>query len=253
MKQRQPTCGRQISIKGMAYAPTNELGVVCLFGMLARRLGFCIESVHPHFPDCWARKGGKLLRIEFEFSASNYKNHPAKGADYIVCWENDWETRPARFRHLKIISLKSYVDAERRVFVVGCNDDGHGDETLRRQFAEWNVPTNAELGDLVLIYRAQPSSAIKDLWEVVGPPKRYKKRNKEGYWPGVQAPLRNVARLNKPLTYASLAREKKTKNLTIVRKRFQGKMDITEDWHALHERIVALNPSVRKKLEKYVL
>ena len=110
MNYKQPELGRQITIPGMAYAPVTELGVVFLFGRLARRLGFCVEIVKPQFPDCIATRRGKRYRIEFELFASNY-NHDPKGADIIVCWENDWESRQKKYRHLEIISLKSYVGA----------------------------------------------------------------------------------------------------------------------------------------------
>ncbi len=251
MKYLQPKCGRQISIRGMAYAPTVELGVVFLFGLLAPRLGFCVESVHPHFPDCWAIWKGKRVRIEFEFRASSYKIHPAKGADIIVCWENDWQARPAQFRHLQIICLKPYVGAQRRVFVVGCDESARGSE-LRSKNIQWSVPVSAEIGDLVLIYRTRPVSAICDLWEIVHPPKRYEKGNAEGYWSGIQAGLRRILSLNTPLTYARLAREPKTKVLAAVRRRFQGKMDITEEWSTLYDQIVILNPRAKAALRPYV-
>lgn len=251
MSQKQPRCGRQISIRGMAYAPTVELGVVFLFGRLAPQLGFCVENVHPHFPDCWAKWKGQLVRVEFEFRASNYAVHPAKGADVIVCWENDWETRPRQFRHLEIISLKPYVGAQRRVFVVGCVEAMSGDE-LRNKHVSWNVPRSAEIGDLVLIYRTRPTSAIRDLWEIVDPPKRYKKGNREGYKPGIQAGLRKLVSLQRPLTYDRLAKHSRTKRLASVRKRFQGKMEITDDWPVFYDLIVALNPRAKSALRPFV-
>jgi len=237
----------------MAYAPTTELGVVCLFGLLASRLGFCIENVHPHFPDCWAKRRGKLCRVEFEFRASSYKAHHATGADIIVCWDNDWETdtRPRKCRHLEIICLKQYVGAQRRVFVVGCNESINGDE-LDSSCIDWNVPVSAEVGDLVLIYRTAPTSAIRDVWRIVDPPQKYEVGNKKGYRPGIQAGLRRVFTLSRPLTYERLAKDGLTKNLPAVRKRFQGKMDVTDDWETIFGKIVALNPKARTALRKYI-
>jgi len=63
--------GRLIKINGMAYAPTNEQGVVFLFGRLAERLGFTIEHIQTRFPDCTARREGGKCYIEFEYRASN--------------------------------------------------------------------------------------------------------------------------------------------------------------------------------------
>src|ERR1017187_3600736 len=225
MKTDQPKCGRQIKIDGMAYAPTVELGVVFLFGRLATRLGFTVESVHPYFPDCWARRKGKLERIEFEFRASSYaaEHHP-KGADIIVCWENDWAERPKAFRHLEIISLKGLVGAQRRVFAVGCDESISGHElTARRLY--WNVPSFAEIGDLVLISRKKPTGAIRDVWEIVSPPEYFKKGNRYGFYPGFQAPIRNIVRLKKPVTYMRLSKHPLSRKLPVVRKRFQGKAE----------------------------
>jgi len=58
MGAKEPKVGRPIKATGMAYAPTNEQGVVYLFGRLAPRLGFHVEVVQTAF---WA---------------SSYKVHP---------------------------------------------------------------------------------------------------------------------------------------------------------------------------------
>jgi hypothetical protein len=63
---KEISVGRPIKIDGMAYAPTNEQGVVFLFGRLAPRLGFHVEHVQTGFPDCIARRRGKICRIEFD-------------------------------------------------------------------------------------------------------------------------------------------------------------------------------------------
>ncbi|MBX9788237.1 MAG: hypothetical protein K2Y37_04935 [Pirellulales bacterium] len=36
----------------MRHAPINEQGVVYLFGMVSRELGFYIEAIQQGFPDC---------------------------------------------------------------------------------------------------------------------------------------------------------------------------------------------------------
>lgn len=252
MKIKQPQLGRQIAVPGMSYAPTVELGVVFLFGRLAPQLGFTVESVHPYFPDCWAVYKGKRVRIEFEFRASSYEGHPADEADFIVCWENDWETRPPKYRHLKIISLKPHVGAQRRIYAVGCDESISGDE-LRSRYVDWNVPVSAEIGDLVLMYRKAPTSAIRDLWEIVDPPKLYEKGNTKGYRPGIQAGLRRVVSLKRPLTFEKLSRDPQTKELSVVHKRFQGKTEITDDWPLICEKIVGLNPRAKSSLRPYVI
>ena len=106
---------------------------------------------------------------------------------------------------LLIDSLKDRVGAQRCAYVVGCDEAVH-DNRLKKRQIEWNVPVKAEIGDLVIMYRNAPTSAIADLREVAGSPKRYEKGNRGGYWPGVQAPLRRVAKLKTPLTFEKLSR-----------------------------------------------
>lgn len=236
---KEPEPGRPIKIDGMAYAPTNEQGVVFLFGRLAPRLGFQVEYVQVGFPDCWARRRGKSFRIEFEFWASHY-NHPPT-ADVIVCWENDLETRPRKYRHIEIIDLKKYVGAHPRIFAVGCDEKVRGSQ-LNRGRVDWSVPQRAQIGDLILMYRKP--SGIRDLWRVTGPFYDDKKWGREGF-------MRCVVRLAKPLTFAALKWDPTTRDLGAVRARFRGKRDITEDWPLLYERIVGLNPKAKKPLRPW--
>ena len=247
--------GRPISINGMAYAPTNEQGVVFLFGRLAPKLGFHIENVQVRCPDCTARRNGRLERIEFEYWASDFERHehPPKSADIIVCWENDWEYRPNKYKHIEIIGLKKHVGASPRIFTVGCAETRAGDELDSVSNTEWNIPVSAQLGDLIMMYRTLPASEIRDLWKIVGPFQTFGKRNKEGRWPGLQTGLRLVTRLKTPLTYSSLKNDPTTKHLGVVKKRFMGKSDITEDWPLLYEMIVARNPKVKSLLRDWMV
>ncbi len=62
------------------------------------------------FPDCEGkylhdarRKLWAKARIEFEFRASNFREHGHNQSecDIIVCWENDWPDCPLRVVELK--------------------------------------------------------------------------------------------------------------------------------------------------------
>jgi hypothetical protein len=102
--------GEPIDFRGLRHAPTNEQGVVYLFGMVSRELGFTVEAIQNAFPDC---EGKYILdrkknlwagaRIEFEFLASNFREHghDASQCDYIVCWENDWPECPVTVIELR--------------------------------------------------------------------------------------------------------------------------------------------------------
>jgi len=86
------TYGNPTHTSGLRLEPLNEQGVVLLFGMLARQLGYVIEAVQTGFPDCEAMRQitpGRWQRvhIEFEFESRNFRDHghPASGCDVIVC------------------------------------------------------------------------------------------------------------------------------------------------------------------------
>jgi hypothetical protein len=105
--------GEPIEFRGLRHAPINEQGVVYLFGMVSKELGFIVESIQQGFPDC----EGKILydqkkgiwakaRIEFEFKAATFKEHghDINNCDFIICWINDWADCP-----IGIIELKSEI------------------------------------------------------------------------------------------------------------------------------------------------
>ncbi len=102
--------GEPFDFRGLRHAPINEQGVVYLFGMVSRELGFYVEAIQQGFPDCeakylhdkkkglWAR-----ARIEFEFKASSFRDHghDASKCDLIICWINDWHECPLRVIELR--------------------------------------------------------------------------------------------------------------------------------------------------------
>jgi len=56
---------------GLRHEPVNEQGVVLLFGMVAKQLGFLVEAVQKGFPT--ARPSGRLLPNAGNGSTSNLK------------------------------------------------------------------------------------------------------------------------------------------------------------------------------------
>jgi hypothetical protein len=236
--------GRPIQIKGMAYAPTNEQGVVFLFGRLAPQIGFQVERINTRFPDCLTRRRGKSCRVEFEYRASSYDGHPSRGADVIICWENDWEYRPKKYQHLEIIELKQYVGALPRIIAVGCDEDLRGEHLDKYSRTHWSVPMYAQVDDLIVMYRKRPASEIRDLWKVVGPFYTDKK------W-GLLADLHRIVRLSRPVTWKQLKADPYTRNLGMMRQAFQGKRDITDEWPPLYKRIISQNPGAKAALRDY--
>lgn len=105
--------GRPIPLPELAHEPVNELGVVFVFGMLARRLGFVVLHIQPAFPDCEAlretiRGQWQRVRIEFEFESRSFLRHRHKknGCDMIVCWRHNWPDCP---RHIEVLELSSVL------------------------------------------------------------------------------------------------------------------------------------------------
>lgn len=105
--------GEAIDFRGLRYAPINEQGVVYLFGMVSRELGFLIKSIRTDYPDCEGKRyldtaGTKLqhVRIEFEYKSSSFVEHAhdPEGCDLIVCWIHDWKDCP-----LEVLELKSAI------------------------------------------------------------------------------------------------------------------------------------------------
>jgi hypothetical protein len=109
----RPTYGDPIDFRGLRHEPVNEEGVVFLFGMVARELGYLVEAVQAGFPDCEAKlqiAPGKWqrVRIEFEFESRNFRDHghPPDGCDVIVCWKHNWSECPAE---LEVVELSSMI------------------------------------------------------------------------------------------------------------------------------------------------
>jgi hypothetical protein len=107
------TYGNPTNFPGLRHEPVNEQGVVLLFGMLARDLGYSIEAVQKGFPDCEAIRQvaperWQRVNIEFEFESKNFRDHghPVTGCDVIVCWRHNWDDCP---KHIEVVELSSVI------------------------------------------------------------------------------------------------------------------------------------------------
>jgi Homing endonuclease associated repeat len=108
-----PTYGDPIDFRGLRHEPVNEQGVVFLFGMVAKELGYSVEAVQTGYPDCEAKRQigpGKWqrVRIEFEYESRNFRDHghPVNGCDVIVCWRHNWADCPTR---LEVLELRTVI------------------------------------------------------------------------------------------------------------------------------------------------
>jgi hypothetical protein len=104
---------RRANLQVTVHSPTNELGVLFLFGIVATDLGFRVERLQAAFPDCEAKREvapGKweLVFIELEIYSRNFKlhRHNPKGCHAIVCWKHNWPDCP---EWLEVIELSKVV------------------------------------------------------------------------------------------------------------------------------------------------
>lgn len=112
-KDKTRVFGDPLNFRGLRHAPINEQGVVFLFGMISKELGFVVESVQNPFPDCTAkrlidkrRRLWREIRIEFEFESRRFvkHDHAHPDCDVIICWEHNWPDCP-----IEVISLKEEI------------------------------------------------------------------------------------------------------------------------------------------------
>ncbi len=116
LKER-PTYGEPLDFPALRHEPVNEQGVVLLFGMLAKDLGYVVESIQAGFPDCEAKRQiapnrWQRVNIEFEFESRNFRDHghPLTGCDVIVCWHHNWPDCPA---HIEVLELSTRIKSLR--------------------------------------------------------------------------------------------------------------------------------------------
>ena len=109
----RPLLGAPLDFPGFLFEPTNEMGVVLLFGMLFWRLGFIIESAQIGYPDCRAKlevEPGRWqdVGIEFELLSRHFlaHRHDPSRCDFIVCWIHNWKGCPP---NLRVIELREVV------------------------------------------------------------------------------------------------------------------------------------------------
>lgn len=64
--------------------------------------------------------------------------------------------------------------------------------------------------------------------------------------------MNRIAVFSHPLRFSELATNPKTKNIPLVRKRFQGKTEVTDYWPLLFEQLTKRNPGITKALKKFL-
>jgi hypothetical protein len=108
-KKDRPVYGYPLAPTSLVHAPTNEMGVVYLFGMLSNQLGMVVTRLQAEFPDCEAMREVETgrwqrLLVEFEYESRNFltHKHDPNECDMIVCWVHNWPECP---EHLEVLEL----------------------------------------------------------------------------------------------------------------------------------------------------
>lgn len=111
---KAPVYGEPMMPAPLTYAPTNEIGVVFLFGSKAQKLGFAVTRLQAAFPDCEAMRQmegerWQPVRIEFEYESRNFlaHQHSAAKCDLIICWRHNWPECP-----VEVLELRAVVKQE---------------------------------------------------------------------------------------------------------------------------------------------
>ena len=107
----EPVYGPPTVHAHLMLAPTNEQGVLFLFGAMARKLGFVVLRIQTQYPDCEALREmepglWQRIRIEFEYESRNFlmHGHRPEKCHLIVCWRHNWAESP-----LEVIELSSAI------------------------------------------------------------------------------------------------------------------------------------------------
>jgi hypothetical protein len=111
--KNRPIYGDPIDFRGLRHEPVNEQGVVFLFGMVARELGYLVEAIQAGYPDCEAKRQiargqWQPVRIEFEYLSRNFVDHAhdPEQCDVIVCWINNWADCP---NDIEVLALSEII------------------------------------------------------------------------------------------------------------------------------------------------
>jgi hypothetical protein len=111
MRDDRPVYGMTMARAAMLNEPTNENGVIFLFGAMAVELGFMVTLIQTAFPDCEALRAVaerrcQRVKIEFEYESRNFLRHAhdVNGCDMIVCWIHNWPECP-----LEVVELSKLI------------------------------------------------------------------------------------------------------------------------------------------------
>lgn len=206
------------------YAPISRTSLLTDDGAIRRRRG----------------------RIEFEFrsSAFNIHRHGVGKCDVIACWHHDWPDVPER---VEVIELKRYFGVSRKMWIQQAikSQWEYLDEHDRM---EWALSKRATSGDVLLMYKCAPISAITDVFVFSG---NEIARGRAGWRDGeaYSGEIRRVCKLASPIFLDDLRKHKVLKTASFVHRNMQGVgLRATEYLSYLYDMVLGRSPAVGKIL-----
>lgn len=235
----------------LPFEPKNELGVVYLFGLVARRLGFHVDEISASYPDCLATEGSgdgkRTVRIEFESKSSSFRahRHNPKKCDIVVCWKHNWPGLP---KQIRVIALDEFFGVGRSVWIAPAA--AHYDDRLSsRTLTNWSVPASSRPGDLVLFYLTKPVGGLKYAFEIRKSPRIEEAGYREGR--DVFADMRKVATFKSPLTIEAMRQRRDLHLAHFVRQQFRNRTLVNGYWPTLYTALTERNPGTERPLRKF--
>ncbi|MCL6579454.1 MAG: hypothetical protein K6T73_08740 [Candidatus Bathyarchaeota archaeon] len=105
------------NFRGLLFWPTYEHEVVILFSLLVPYLedSFAIDQYTDSFPDCFAKRNGQKIGIEFEVLVSDFYDHRhnqdndnLRKCDLLVCWKSNVPWKTIRDDHKEFLKFDEH-------------------------------------------------------------------------------------------------------------------------------------------------
>jgi hypothetical protein len=218
-----------------------------------------VEQIRTGFPDCIARRrtatGDRSVKIEFEYRAKDFVSHGHLAQMTrrrvrkvtVICWDDNWLDPPGR---VEIISLKQYLGF-RRVFMMSSREKEEYTRFFdsRKKTSGWSLPTRAQRGDLILVYRtatAKTPGRIEDIVEIIA-----KDEGRDPKW-GAFGQIRKVAKLASPIFLDDFRDDFALRRSPLKSAPYyQGRREITHLWPDVYRLVVKKNPNAKQDLRSY--
>lgn len=100
------------NFRGLLFEPSVEHEAVIFFSLLIPYLeeSFVVDEYPDSFPDCFARRNGQKIGIEFETLASSFWIHENSDnlskCNLLICWKNNIRGKTKRRNGIEILNVR---------------------------------------------------------------------------------------------------------------------------------------------------